>query len=103
MRRGKAFRRTLSISFTLMLGVNYLPASPRAHDTTKGLPDKEVLSKPDQIKTSQYTKQAQELNIQQRRDFTRSRDLLRLENVPFDPDDLLDANWREKLSLSFAR
>ncbi len=43
------------------------------------------------------------MKLQQRRDFTRSRELLSRKNVPFEPDDLLDADWREKLSLSFAQ
>jgi hypothetical protein len=60
------------------------------------------LPKVGQANKAQYLQRMQELRAQQKRDFSRSRELLNQEGVPFDPDELLDLNWREKLSLKFA-
>ncbi len=45
-----------------------------------------------------------DLGIQRRRGFARSRELLLVqEQVPFDPDELLEQDWREKLAPKFAQ
>src|SRR5262249_9237933 len=45
----------------------------------------------------------QELRIQGARSFGRTRELLRKEGVPFEPDELLDPNWRGNLTRAFEK
>lgn len=103
MRSRKTTRHGFSIITVLMLVMTYIPPGFSADDTAAKRYNKKSLSTPVQIKSSSSIKPDQELKLQQRRDFTRSRELLSRKNVPFEPDDLLDADWREKLSLSFAQ
>lgn len=51
----------------------------------------------------QQLQQELELKRQQERSFGRTRDLLRREGVPFDPDLLLGQNWREALASEFEK
>ncbi|MBZ5552238.1 MAG: hypothetical protein LAO21_05925 [Acidobacteriia bacterium] len=44
-----------------------------------------------------------EFKQQRREAFSAARQLLLKENLPFDPDELLDSNWREKLAPFFER
>ena len=100
MKRNIAIRCSSSLTCTLLLLVTCLPVSFSASDTRISSRGKSLL-KLEQAKSAQYVQRMQELRMQQKRDFARSRELLNQEDVPFDPDDLLDLNWREKLSLKF--
>ena len=89
-----------SIACTLFLLATCLPVTFSAPDMSVAS-HRKVLSELERAGEMQDMQQMQELRRQQRRAFTRSRALLNRERVPFDPDELLDLNWREKLSLKF--
>jgi hypothetical protein len=90
-----------SLACTMFLVATYLPVSFGKSDTLVSSLSKKF-PKLEQANSAVYTQRMQELRVQQKRDFSRSRELLNQEGVPFDPDELLDLNWREKLSLKFA-
>jgi len=85
----------------LLLLVGYLPVSFSASETHTSSRGKSLL-KLEQAKSEQYLQRMEELRMEQKRAFARSRELLNQEGVSFDPDELLDLHWREKLSLKFA-
>jgi hypothetical protein len=101
MKRNIAIRSSSSVTCTLLLLVGCLPVSFSASDTRISSHGKSLL-KLEQAESAQYLQRMRELRVEQKRAFARSRELLNQEGVPFDPDELLDLNWREKLSLKFA-
>src|SRR5438309_5461590 len=102
MKRNITIRCSSSVTCTFLLLVTCLPASFSASDTHISSRGKSLL-KLEQAKSAQYLQRMQELRMQQKRDFARSRELLNQEGVPFDPDELLEANWPEKLAPKLAQ
>lgn len=91
-----------TIACTLLLLVTCLPVTFNASDSDVN-PRHRSLSELERTREMRYAQGMQELRIQQERSFSRTRDLLNRQGVPFDPDELLDLNWREKLSSDFER
>jgi hypothetical protein len=94
MKRNTNSKTGFALACGAMLLLSCLPASFLASEARSHLPGKPLLIQ------KQDAQLAQESRIQMQGDFSRSRALL-TKRVPFNPDDLLQVNWRERLASKF--
>src|SRR5437763_8466924 len=102
MKYHPALRYSSSVVCIFLLLMTCLPATFSASDNIIGT-RRQPLSELNQTKEMQTAQQMQELSIQRERSFSRTRELLKREGVPFDPDELLDPNCRQNLAPAFEK
>lgn len=100
MKQHAIFKTRSALACSAMLMLSCLPLNFLASEARSGLNGKAILNHSKQ-KPVQDAQQLRESRLQMQRGFSRSRELLIKRGVTFDPDELLELDWRERLASKF--